>query len=450
MCLVCIINAEEQREQNVSASQTIVATVSTSVDGVYDCDVYCSETNYSPPPQSAVYYFAIGSMTNHISLQLRELKPISSQPAILDGYRLLFRGSGGMASAEEVNTVELIDDLDDNSSKFETHIHGVLHLLTHEQLKLLDTFEGGYIRKPCKVTLYDNCTRVNAYVYSMDRKKWKLPHQLPTERYLDIITKGCTFHGVNKEWVEYIKSLKTIPRKEPIDFTSFTMQTAVVPILSWDEIKINNGDNEQKRLWIVINNKVLEFCGDVYSFFPFGYFVKHQIGGTDYTLRFAKAFYEPKYYMTADMSCSAELEVEHRAWIEDQFCCPPPALASSKWTVVGVVNNDFIRNFGIRKVMHVPSSNTPINFYRDICNGYNQFFITGDTASNWIICDGIYVGQSLYIRKTATRNYAQEVNVIIKHQDLTNRVSSTYVFATDKYSLSFVWDGHLWFLEYSQ
>ena len=144
-----------------------------------------------------------------------------------------------MASAEEVDNVELIEDLDNYSGKFNTSIHGILHLLTHEQLKLLDTFEGGYVRKPCKVTLYDNSTQVNAYVYSMDRNKWKLPHQLPTERYLDIIVKGCTFHGVNNEWIEYIKSLKTIPRKKPIDFTSFTMQTAVVPILSWDEIKEN-------------------------------------------------------------------------------------------------------------------------------------------------------------------------------------------------------------------
>lgn len=448
MCLVCIINAEEQREQNVSVSQTIAAV---STNGSFESDIYCIETktNYSPPPQSAVYYFAIGSMTNHIALQLRDLKPISSQPAILNGYRLLFRGSGGMASAEEVDNVELIEDLDNYSGKFNTQIHGILHLLTHEQLKLLDTFEGGYIRKPCKVTLYDNSTQVNAYAYSMDRNKWKLPHQLPTERYLDIIVKGCTFHGVNNEWIEYIKSLKTIPRKKPIDFTSFTMQTAVVPILSWDEIKENNGENEQKRLWIVINNKVLEFCGDVNSFFPFGYFVKHQIGGTDYTLRFAKAFYEPKYYMTVDMTGSAELEVEHRAWIEDQFCCPPPALASSKWAIRGVVHSDCIRNFGIRKVMHVPSSATPINFSRDISNGYNQFFITGDTASNWIVCDGIYIGQTLYIRKTS-QTFAQDVSITIKHQDLTNKVASNFLFATDKCSLSFVWDGHLWFLEYSQ
>lgn len=86
MCLVCIINAEEQREQNVSVSQTIAAV---STNGSFESDIYCAETetktNYSPPPQSAVYYFAIGSMTNHIALQLRDLKPISSQPAILNG-----------------------------------------------------------------------------------------------------------------------------------------------------------------------------------------------------------------------------------------------------------------------------------------------------------------------------------------------------------------------------
>ncbi len=99
--------------------------------------------------------------------------------------------------------------------------------------------------------------------------------------------------------------------------------------------------------------------------------------------------------------------------------------------------------------MHVPSSATPINFSRDISNGYNQFFITGDTASNWIVCDGIYIGQTLYIRKTS-QTFAQDVSITIKHQDLTNKVASNFLFATDKCSLSFVWDGHLWFLEYSQ
>ena len=52
-------------------------------------------------------------------------------------------------------------------------------------------------------------------------------------------------------------------------------------------VQKNNG-YESDDLWIVINNKVLKFTGDKNSFFPFGYFVNNDIGGSDFTLRFAK------------------------------------------------------------------------------------------------------------------------------------------------------------------
>jgi hypothetical protein len=84
----------------------------------------------------------------------------------------------------------------------------------------------------------------------------------------------------------------------------------------------------------VVNNKVLQFCGDRSSFFPFGYLVRQGIGGTDFTVRFAKAFFEPKYPFNGEAQASKDLQLEHRAWVEDQFACPPPVLASSAWTMV--------------------------------------------------------------------------------------------------------------------
>ena len=63
----------------------------------------------------------------------------------------------------------------------------------------------------------------------------------------------------------------------------------------------------------------------------------YYIGGTDFTVKFAKGFYEPKYHITPYTSSSNELELEHRAWIEDQFANPPPVLISSKWNCIGVV-----------------------------------------------------------------------------------------------------------------
>lgn len=72
----------------------------------------------------------------------------------------------------------------------------------------------------------------------------------------------------------------------------------------------------------------------VILFLPTKYCYYYPLGGTDFTVRFAKAFFEPKYKLSAATRSCCELEVEHRAWVEDQFANPPPVLSSSKWTMV--------------------------------------------------------------------------------------------------------------------
>ena len=248
--------------------------------------------------------------------------------------------------------------------------------------------------------------------------------------------------------MNFIKNHKCIERKNPIDFSHFTLSTSTVPIISWEEIRKHNGLDGEK-LWIVINNKVLSFCGDVNSFFPFGYFVKHQIGGTDYTLRFALGFYEPKYRMSKDMTSPSELEVEHRAWIEDQFANPPPVLSSSKWEFVGVVNNEPVRNYGFRKSKTIQSQ--PIlDFTDDMNAGFYQFFVSDTNWGKWIIPNGIYSGQTLHIRKTATINFEKDIQVSINCQNLANpnSQSNLFFFPVNKYSMAWCWDGNYWFLEF--
>jgi hypothetical protein len=140
MCLVCLINAEERRARDGSSSTSLL-----TIDSVDDDD---------EEDQHAIHYFAIGSMTNTVSLALRELSPISSKPAILKNHKLVFRGSGGMATSEEVDKYEPHEN-DHDSSEFASEVHGVLHLLTRKNMALLDQFEGGYKRKFCTVELYD-------------------------------------------------------------------------------------------------------------------------------------------------------------------------------------------------------------------------------------------------------------------------------------------------------
>ena len=379
MCLVCFINAEESRLKfpkdycGTSASSVSEEAVDSSDDG---------SENDSLSTSHAIHYFAIGSMTNMTALALRELTPISSQPAILKGHRMLFRGKGGMATAEKQGDYDILE-CDAQEYPFDC-IHGVLHLLSGPHMKILDDFEGGYKRRTCQVMLYDGRTEVSAYVYKMDRTSWKptisplkgfinsnnqtnrvvqydkaavgIEHELPTERYLDIIAQGCESHGVDTNWVAFVRSHACIPRKDASEFVSFSasMTSVTVPIIPWEQVRLCNGVNGAK-LWIVINNKVLEFMGDKTSFFPCGYFIKHKIGGTDFTVKFAKGFFEPKYIQSghtgggggagnngyssfSSVTSSSQLGNEHRAWVEDQFAAPPPVLASSKWALVGVVD----------------------------------------------------------------------------------------------------------------
>lgn len=71
----------------------------------------------------------------------------------------------------------------------------------------------------------------------MDRQKWAAPKDsLPTERYLDIIAKGCAAHGVAADWIQFIEKHRSIARKSSTEFSSFTMTTENVPIISWDQV----------------------------------------------------------------------------------------------------------------------------------------------------------------------------------------------------------------------
>ena len=438
---MCLINAEERRNKGELSSSVSFSSLESLV---HDDD---GEDTH------AIHYFAIGSMTNAVSLSLRELTPISSKPAVLKNHVLVFRGSGGMATVEAVDDYAAIDeDGDLMTTEFHEEVHGVLHLLSRKHMTLLDQFEGGYQRKICVVDSYDGA-EVKAVCYVMDKSQWfeGVRHDLPSERYLDIIAKGCMTYNVDDKWIDFIQTRKCVPRKCPSDFQSFFSTDATVPILHWDKVQKNNGIDSED-MWIVINNKVLKFTGDTASYFPFGYFVNNGIGGTDFTLRFAKGFYEPKYKLSPKFTKSSELEAEHRFWIEDQFANPPPLLSASTWEFIGVVTEAEV--FGVRKSKVLTCKpGSEVNFYDDMLAGYNHFFIDesvmADGGENvWSVPSGIFVGQTLSIRKIC--DFLNEVKVCIRNQDLStpNVRGDTFLIKTNISFMSWCWDGSTWYLEH--
>lgn len=93
-------------------------------------------------------------MINPVSLKLRNLNPVRSYPARVDGWKIVFLGMGGMASLAREDGA---------------HMHGVLHLLTDAEMKVLDEIESVYCRAEVPCTLYDQHTTVSGSAYVMVR-----------------------------------------------------------------------------------------------------------------------------------------------------------------------------------------------------------------------------------------------------------------------------------------
>lgn len=119
--------------------------------------------------QDYIWYFAIGSMMNKVSLNSRGIFPVESRPAEILDYDLVFFGGAGMAVAE---------------AKKGKSFHGVLHKVTQKEMEVLDGIERVYQRVPSKARLYDgtiqDCTVYADPAGLLDRKNDKPP----TARYI--------------------------------------------------------------------------------------------------------------------------------------------------------------------------------------------------------------------------------------------------------------------------
>jgi hypothetical protein len=258
-----------------------------------------------PDGRQFTWYLAIGSMINPISLYLRDLIPIISYPAVCPNYQLTFRGAGGMGNIEPCS---------------DGAFHGVVHLLSDEQMVRLDKMEGMYRRIVVNVVDYQDQSHL-AYAYKMDLDN--PPIGIPSERYLDIIVKGCEYYNVRLEYINQLKHEQAVvPRKQPNAFQSFINVPSGVfyPI---DELARHNGSDPTLPLWVCINGKILEYTGLPPNDHPdyeqqrrFYSFFQPLYGGRVVDHGMAKSLYEPLYKLplTEEDLCD-----EHRAMLEDTY-----------------------------------------------------------------------------------------------------------------------------------
>lgn len=275
--------------------------------------------------EEKLWYFAIGSMMNPTSMELRNLKPTKSMPGILRGWKLVFRGMGGMG-----------DILESPSD----HFHGILHHLTSSEFKHLDTIEGSYLRTPVNIELY-NGNHVDAFAYKMDNTKIDpaTPNNLPGERYLDIIMRGAVHYGVHQDYIEILKKIHVMPRKKVSEYRS--IQTPPDIIISTAELAASTGSDPwtvDHPLLISVNGKVLRWSIPVdTSSLSFSYnWSRNRYGATDITVAVSKVLYEPLYPIPTVYEA---MPSDMKAWAEELFVgftrSTPEGDRLGPWQVIG-------------------------------------------------------------------------------------------------------------------
>lgn len=263
-------------------------------------------------PDGHTYYFAIGSMCNPVSLALRGIKsvhsltrvlltyfsrPIGSWPAVLHDWQIEFRGGGGMANVRE-----------EPGASF----HGVLHLLTNDDMLALDRIEGSYVRLPVIAKLYDG-KEIACTVYKMDETRFVMQvNNPPGERYLDIISRGLKHYGASEEYITWIQSHPCTPRKQMHECRVIPIDRPLQPInecsddhlltpsepLAWrglirlDQLEKCTG-TDGRPLMTAVTGKVLEWIGPLNS--PQMQYALNNHAGKDISLSIARNLYEPRF-----------------------------------------------------------------------------------------------------------------------------------------------------------
>jgi hypothetical protein len=182
----------------------------------------------------------------------------------------------------------------------------------------LDAIEMGYNRIIVNSINYQGQSHL-VYIYKM--KTNDSLTNFPSERYLDIIIKGCEHFNVHQEYIKRLKEEQAvIPRKQPDTFQSFPNIPSDV-FYTVEELAQHNGSDPSLPLWFSINGKILEYTGLPPDNHPdhetqkrmYG-FVKSRFSGREVTRITAKALYEPLYKLPLN---DEDLCEQQRADIED-------------------------------------------------------------------------------------------------------------------------------------
>mmetsp|Transcript_25248 Transcript_25248/g.30569 ORF Transcript_25248/g.30569 Transcript_25248/m.30569 type:complete len:416 (+) Transcript_25248:390-1637(+) len=255
------------------------------------------------------WYFGMAAMMNPVSLQGRDLEPILSKPAELLDMELAFELAGaGLAGGLVVAR-----------PKKGATFHGVLHLFTDEDIEALDNIEIAMGRKDsARISATARAYTgelVPVTVYALKPEDVNQENQKPDQRYVDIMIEGARHFGVASSYIQYLRTIETLPRPDPSSLAGFPIPASVIPGAN---PMVPNDGKDGNPMQISLNGKVLEWVGPKDS--EIFHFLMDTAAGTDITLSGAKMKYDPKYGMPDRYEDMTE---EHCRFVEDHFCKMP-------------------------------------------------------------------------------------------------------------------------------
>ena len=260
--------------------------------------------------EDVIWYFGYGAMTNPQSRSLRGLPAnMVAQPARLPNHKLIFtNGTGDVVESDSSSTV-----------------HGVL--LKFESLsdwKIIEEFESGYCVRQGEVIPYDkdptksedqkSPIMANYFQFPKDEKPER-QIKLPTERYLRIICLGLEQHGVDSDYVQWLKKQPCNPSVQPQDYlrldTKNGVPPAALPLISREEYE-KRADDE----WLILSGctKVVQVLSKESDFFL--WLRTNAIGQGCTSWKAMQVLYEPNLPI-----CKSETDMTpaHYAWTEHEL-----------------------------------------------------------------------------------------------------------------------------------
>jgi sulfite reductase (NADPH) flavoprotein alpha-component len=174
-------------------------------------------------------YFGYGSNIDLISLKAKGVEPISSTPGKLKGWRLKFNVQHWFKHEGGVGNIE-------PSSNPNDVVEGLVHECLDEHLPSLDALEAygiGYDRIEVDVETEKGTLKAYTYIGLPD---FIDNNCLPTQRYLNIITRGAEKAGLSKS---YIENLKQQPIHSAQEYPEFTPPSANGKIFTKESLSTN-------------------------------------------------------------------------------------------------------------------------------------------------------------------------------------------------------------------